>query len=102
MKIFLFCLVQFTVSLQIISIVYADPFMSYPGTRAKAMGGAFCAVADDASSVWYNPAGVAGDETFDFVLEWSQAIVQKSETRGNIFELTQFGIDPYSLSSDKN
>ncbi len=29
------------------------------GERAQGMGGAFCAVADDASGVYYNPAGIA-------------------------------------------
>lgn len=34
-----------------------DPFVSYPGTKARSMGSAFVAVADDISSIWYNPAG---------------------------------------------
>jgi hypothetical protein len=29
-----------------------------PGGRAQAMGGAFTAIADDASAAWYNPAGL--------------------------------------------
>jgi hypothetical protein len=29
------------------------------GTRAKGMGGAFVAVADDATATWWNPAGIA-------------------------------------------
>ena len=41
------------------SQTFADPFMNYPGARAKAMGGAFTGIADDASAVWYNPAGLA-------------------------------------------
>ena len=88
--------------LLILSEVYADPFMSYPGTRAKAMGGAFCAIADDASAAWYNPAGIAGDQTFDFTFEWSNAIVQKSDSKGNLFDLSQYGIDPESLSAEEN
>src|SRR3954454_20833533 len=28
------------------------------GTRAKGMGGAFVAVADDATATWWNPAGI--------------------------------------------
>ncbi len=36
------------------------------GTRADGMGGAFVAVADDASAVYWNPAGVATGATFDF------------------------------------
>ena len=32
--------------------------MILPGSRAQALGGAFTAVADDASAGWYNPAGL--------------------------------------------
>jgi hypothetical protein len=81
---------------------FADPFMSYPGTRAKAMGGAFCGVADDASAVWYNPAGLAEGESFDLFLEWSQAISQEEDTKGNEKDLSQFGINPSSLTNEEN
>ena len=36
------------------------------GVRAEGMGGAFVAVADDASAVYWNPAGVAMGALFDF------------------------------------
>ena len=36
------------------------------GTRAEGMGGAFVAVADDVSAVYWNPAGIATGATFDF------------------------------------
>src|SRR5688572_18945412 len=35
------------------------------GSRAEGMGGAFVAVADDASAVYWNPAGIATGATFD-------------------------------------
>lgn len=35
------------------------------GTRAEGMGGAFVAVADDATAVYWNPAGIATGATFD-------------------------------------
>lgn len=35
------------------------------GTRAEGMGGAFVAVADDASAGYWNPAGIATGATFD-------------------------------------
>ncbi|HEY0283950.1 MAG TPA: hypothetical protein VGC23_01065, partial [Vicinamibacterales bacterium] len=35
------------------------------GTRAEGMGGAFVAVADDASAIYWNPAGIATGSTFD-------------------------------------
>jgi len=36
------------------------------GTRASGMGGAFVAVADDATAAYWNPAGLATGATFDF------------------------------------
>lgn len=39
------------------------------GTRARGMGAAFVAVADDASAAWWNPAGLPGSLIFDGVLE---------------------------------
>ena len=35
------------------------------GTRAEGMGGAFVAVADDATAAYWNPAGIATGATFD-------------------------------------
>ena len=43
------------------------------GTRAAGMGGAFVAVADDASAVYWNPAGLAlGGSYFSLVLDINQ------------------------------
>ncbi|MBA3231837.1 MAG: conjugal transfer protein TraF [Acidobacteria bacterium] len=39
------------------------------GTRAAGMGGAFVAVADDASAVYWNPAGFAAGSFFSLVLD---------------------------------
>lgn len=39
-----------------------------PGTKALGMGGAFTAVADDASSVFWNPAGLSQSGRFDLDL----------------------------------
>lgn len=39
------------------------------GTRALGMGGAFVAVADDATAVYWNPAGLATGPLFDLVVE---------------------------------
>ncbi|MBA2602399.1 MAG: conjugal transfer protein TraF [Acidobacteria bacterium] len=41
------------------------------GTRAQGMGGAFVGVADDASAVYWNPAGLAGGAFFSLVLDGS-------------------------------
>lgn len=39
------------------------------GTRAQGMGGAFVAVADDATAVWWNPAGLATGSYFNAIVE---------------------------------
>jgi hypothetical protein len=39
------------------------------GTRALGMGGAFVAVADDATAVYWNPAGLANSAIFDLPLQ---------------------------------
>jgi len=92
--VFLACLIA--------TFAYADPFMSYPGTRAKAMGGAFVGVADDASTVWYNPAGIAAGESVDCVLEWMQAISQETKLTFERSNMLQYGVDPDSLNNDQS
>jgi hypothetical protein len=44
---------------------------SFPvvGARAAGMGGAFVGVADDASAIYWNPAGLAGGSYFSLVLD---------------------------------
>jgi hypothetical protein len=49
------------------------------GTRAQGMGGAFVAVADDATATWWNPAGVAGGAYANGVIEYGQTQQPKSE-----------------------
>jgi F plasmid transfer operon protein TraF len=39
------------------------------GVRAQGMGGAFTAVADDATASWWNPAGMAGGAFFNALIE---------------------------------
>ena len=39
------------------------------GTRAQGMSGAFVAVADDATAVWWNPAGLATGAYFNAIVE---------------------------------
>ena len=39
------------------------------GARASGMGGAFTAVADDATASWWNPAGMAGGAYFNALIE---------------------------------
>lgn len=50
----------------------AQPFET-AGTRAQGMGGAFVAVADDASAVYWNPAGLATGAFLSLVMERTSA-----------------------------
>ncbi len=43
------------------------------GIRAQGMGGAFVAVADDATATWWNPAGLAGGAYANSVVEYGTA-----------------------------
>jgi hypothetical protein len=49
----------------------AQPF-EQGGVRAQGMAGAFVAVADDASAVWWNPAGLASGPFFNLLVEHQQ------------------------------
>jgi hypothetical protein len=52
------------------------------GTRAAGMGGAFVAVADDASAVYWNPAGlVLGGSYFSMVLDNNRGEVEPEDNR---------------------
>lgn len=48
---------------------FAQPFETI-GVRALGMGGAFVGVADDASAVWWNPAGLATGGIFSMSVEY--------------------------------
>ena len=54
------------------ALAHAQPFGGI-GARAEGMGGAFVAVADDATAVYWNPAGVATGATFDFQISRGSA-----------------------------
>lgn len=43
------------------------------GVRAQGMGGAFTAVADDATATWWNPAGLATGAFFNMNVEYGQS-----------------------------
>lgn len=49
----------------------AQPFETI-GSRALGMGGAFVAVADDASAAFWNPAGLASGQPAGATIEWSR------------------------------
>lgn len=53
------------------AVAHAQLFESF-GIRAQGMGGAFVAVADDASATWWNPAGLATGAYFSALLEYER------------------------------
>jgi hypothetical protein len=62
-----------------------------PGVRAAGMGGAFTAVADDGSAVYWNPGGLASGSFFSLVLD------HNAQGDGNATLLT-LGTPPLGLS----
>jgi len=66
--------VPFVSFVAFVSFVHARPAEAQPadavGVRAQGMGGAFTAVADDATAAWWNPAGLAGGSYFSSILEY--------------------------------
>lgn len=75
------------------------------GTRARGMGGAFVAVADDGSAVYWNPAGLAGGAYFSLVLDGTTAkaapdpALQAGKETGGLLALSTpaLGISYYRL-----
>lgn len=53
-------------ALSIFSISYSDPLMILPDTRANGMAGAFTAIANNPSSIYYNPAGLTSSMNQNF------------------------------------
>jgi hypothetical protein len=78
------------------------------GTRASGMGGAFVAVADDASAVYWNPAGLAlGGSYFSLALDYNlgEAEVERSGPAGKrsasliSFTTLPVGVSYYRLTA---
>jgi hypothetical protein len=63
------------------SLADAQPYEAV-GLRALGMGGAFVAVADDASAVYWNPAGLATGQFFSFVFDIGQVEADVDMTGG--------------------
>jgi hypothetical protein len=66
-----------SISLCLVSLLFVSPgsasaqIYEQIGTRAQGMGGAFVAVADDATATWWNPAGL--------ILTYFSAVVEHSQ-----------------------
>jgi hypothetical protein len=72
------CLVAFVSFLAFVPPASAQPTDAV-GVRASGMGGAFTAVADDATASWWNPAGMAGGAYFNALLESGDQNEPRSE-----------------------
>src|SRR3990172_4909612 len=73
------------------------------GIRAQGMGGAFVAVADDATANWWNPAGIATGALFSLTVERGETRVPGEAPRGGPAGRTgvtgfAFGIPSITLS----
>jgi hypothetical protein len=74
------------------------------GERAQGMGGAFVAVADDASAIYWNPAGLATGSTFDAQLNVTtpQSAIETPDPQRPIFvgaAMPALGFAYYRVSS---
>lgn len=86
--------------------ISAAPFLSIPvGPRANSLGGAFVAVADDASSIYWNPAGISRLNGNEFIITHTQWIGNVSHDFGGIvFVLGSggaIGLSVISVSTDE-
>src|SRR5215212_1661062 len=78
------------------------------GSRAAGMGGAFVAVADDASAAYWNPAGFAAGSVLSMVIDRTTARVDPKggpdagDRSGLLFAFGApvFGISYYRLRTD--
>ena len=78
------------------SIAAAQTFDAV-GVRAQGMGGAFVAVADDASAGWWNPAGLATGAFADVTIEYNQIDDASTNpiSRGTAFGYPALGLSYY-------
>ena len=77
------------------------------GTRAQGMGGAFVAVADDATATWWNPAGLATGATLSLVWDMADNLAPRNplpqgpaslgETMGFALTTPALGLSYYRL-----
>jgi hypothetical protein len=85
------------------------------GTRAQGMGGAFVAIADDASATYWNPAGLASIPIFDVSLAFGRleqsreqdgpgvpgSPAWRARSSGFAFALPVLGVSYYSLRTSR-
>ena len=67
------------------------------GIRAQGMAGAFVAVADDATTTWWNPAGLATGPIFNGIIEQNTQGASADRNLGVSFALPSLGVSFYRL-----
>jgi hypothetical protein len=67
------------------------------GIRAQGMGGAFVALADDATASWWNPAGLASGALLNTSLESIHGDSSDMRARAIAFAIPSFGLSYYRL-----
>lgn len=79
----------------------AASFLEIPvGAKAIGMGGAFVSVANDASSLFWNPSGIASIEKYEAVLSHTNWIAETSfDFAGLVIPLGGFGNIGFSFTS---
>jgi len=79
----------------------AASFLEIPvGAKAIGMGGAFVSVANDASSLFWNPAGIASIENYEAILSHTDWIAETSfDFAGLVVPLGNFGNVGISFTS---
>lgn len=72
------------------------------GVRAQGMGGAFTAIADDASATWWNPAGLASGAYLNLLLEYGEAtdspLPDNGPHRGVALAFPALGLSYYRMA----
>jgi F plasmid transfer operon protein TraF len=95
-----FCLIAVSASLILCASVGSARAQTTDqvSVRALGMGGAFTAVADDATATWWNPAGLASGAYFNSILEYAHPDQGPGEgLRGVAFAFPALGLSYYRL-----
>ncbi len=93
---FLVSLVTFVSLAVIVPSASAQEYQAI-GIRAQGMGGAFVALADDATASWWNPAGLATGAYFNGILEYGRPD-DGAQSKGVALAFPALGVSYYRLN----
>jgi hypothetical protein len=86
-----------TMTLLLPRLASAQPYETV-GIRAQGLGGAFVAVADDATATWWNPAGLATGPYFDSLIEYDRVRTSpQTSVRGVAAAFPALGVGYYRV-----